>query len=183
MRKVICAIGVLGFFISNPTLGFCAPPASGSAAVNIGGQVTVCVKKGTTTPRACTFANALKVQASVQDVGRAAWDALGNVCTSASETIAVPGTTVRITEDVTLVGTLETYDPASQTGTASVDGYSGGSCDGSVFNSQGATKRYSAAAKFVVSDGGKRIDGTATDITFPSIELGTFSISGFGTIQ
>ncbi len=119
----------------------------------------------------------------MQDVGRAVWDELGHTCTSASETIAVPGTTFRITEDVTLVGTLETYDPGSQTGTASVVGYAGGSCDGAVFNATGATQRYSANAKFVVSDGGKRIDGTATDITFPLIELGTFSISGFGTIQ
>lgn len=183
MRKLICAIGVLGFFISNPTLGFCAAPPSGSAAVNISGLVTVCVKKGTTTPRACKFANALKVQASVLDVGRASWDALGNTCTSAAETISVPGTTFTITEDVTLVGTIGSYDPITQTGTATVNGYVGNLCNGSDFNSQGATKRYSSDVKFVISDGGKRIDGSATKITFDSIELGTFSVSGFGIIQ
>lgn len=183
MRKIICAIGVLGFFVGNPASGFSAPPPSGSAAVNISGLVTVCVKKNTSTPRACTFANAAKVQASVLDVGRAVWDAAGNACTSAAETISVPGTTFAIREDVTLVGTIGAFDPASQTGTASVDGYVGGSCDGSVFNATGASKRYSADVKFVLSDSGKRIDGTATKITFPSIELGTFSISGYGIIQ
>jgi hypothetical protein len=183
MRKIICAIGVLGFFISNPTLGFCAPPAAGSAAVNISGLVTVCVKKGTTTPRACKFANALKVQASVLDVGRASWDGVGNTCTSAAETISVPGTTFTISEDVTLVGTIIGYDATSQTGTASVIGYVGGSCDGANFNQQGATKRYSSEARFVISDGGKRIDGSATKITFDEVELGTFSIAGYGIIQ
>lgn len=183
MRKIICAVGFLGFFITNPTLGVCASPVSGTAAVTINGLVTVCVKKGTTTPRACKFANAAKVGATILDVGRASWDNLGNTCTSAAETISVPGTTFTISEDVTLVGAIKDYDAATQSGNASIDGYVGGSCEGSNFISQGATKRYSSTARFVISDGGKRIDGTATKITFEGIELGTFSVSGFGITQ
>lgn len=76
-----------------------------------------------------------------------------------------------------------TFDPTTLTGTTSVIGYVGGSCDGAVFNSEGATKRYSADVKFVISDSGKRIDGSATKITFQDIQLGTFSISGFRIIQ
>ena len=184
MRKIAYGICAFLIFVCDPSLGLCqAAPPSGNAAVTIQGSVTVCVKKNTSNPKPCDQNNSVKVPALVSDVGRASWDASGNACTTALETISAPGTAFRISENATLVGTIETFDPATLTGTANVVGYVGGSCTGSVFNNQGATKRSTSEVTFVISAGGTRIDGSVTSLSLESIELATFSLSGTGFLQ
>ena len=184
MRKIVYGVCALLIFVCRPSLGLCQTTlASGSAGVTIQGTVTVCVKQGSATPRACGKLDSVAVAAQVSDVGRATWDASGNTCTTASETISVPGTVFRITENATLVGTIETFDVATLTGTASVVGYVGGSCTGAVFNSQGASKRSTSEVTFVISAGGTRIDGNVTKLTLEGIQLGTYSLSGTGFLQ
>jgi hypothetical protein len=172
-------------FVCKPSLGLCqvSAPPSGSAGVTIQGTVTVCVMQGTSTPRACDKVDSVPIAAQVSDVGRATWDASGNTCTAASETISVPGTLFRLTENATLVGTIETFDATTLTGTANVVGYVGGSCTGSVFNSEDATKRSTSEVSFVISAGGTRIDGNVTKLSLEGIQLGTFSLSGTGFLQ
>ncbi|MGO9606360.1 MAG: hypothetical protein ACLQAT_23715 [Candidatus Binataceae bacterium] len=83
-----------------------------------------------------------------------------------------------ITQGVTLVGKIATYDAATQTGTATATGYAGGSCNGPVFSDKGATEQSTSNIQFLISQDGKRLDGIVTQIQFPSVELGAVSLSG-----
>jgi hypothetical protein len=190
------AVLVLTVSIFSPALGFCAA-ASGSAAVSIRGSVTVCVDQGTLTPMACTATGAVGVEVKILEVGRVSWSHLGisgTTCAVTNESISVPGTPLTtFAGNASFVGTIMSFDAATGTGTASVVGYSGGSCTGSEFNSAGATKRSTGEVSFVLSEGGKRIDGIATALSVESITLGgititspeisAFSLSGDGNKQ
>jgi hypothetical protein len=56
--------------------------------------------------------------------------------------------------------------------------YSGGKCDGSSLDSNGATLVATSTEHFVVSDGGKRIDTVLTSIVLPVMVSGN-AIGGF----
>jgi hypothetical protein len=71
---------------------------------------------------------------------------------------------------------IANYDPSTGVGDIFVTGYIGGSCNGSVFNSQGATKTATASAHFVASDGGKQIDYVNTQLQSVTGNIGDFSI-------
>ncbi len=186
---------VLAVAIFSPALGFCAA-ASGSAEVSIRGSVTVCVDQGTLTPVTCGTTGAVGVEVKILEIGRVSWSHLGisgTTCAVTNESISVPGTPMTFAGNASFVGTILSFDAATGTGTASVVGYSGGSCAGSVFNSAGATKRSTGEVSFVLSEGGKRIDGIATALSVESItlggvtitspEVGAFSLSGDGNKQ
>ncbi len=178
LKNFSTSVAALTIFFLIASLGLCATPPSGNAVATIQGSVTVCVAEGTMTPRACNATGAMALVTSVLEIGRVSWDANGNACTAGTETISVPGTSVTITQDVTLVGKVATYDPATQTGTATVIGYAGGSCSGPVFNNKGATERSTSNVRFLISQGGTRMDGIVTKIQFPAVELGAVSLSG-----
>jgi hypothetical protein len=183
MRKTLTIMALLAIFILQASPGRCTPPPAGSAEASIRGSVTVCVAQGTMTPKRCDTTGATAVETSVVAVGRVSWDARGNACGTATEIVSVPGTAVSMTLDVILVGTMATYNAATQTGTATVLGYSGGSCSGPVPNLKGAVQRSTSDVQFVLSQGGTRIDGVVTKISFPSLELGAVSLSGSGIKQ
>jgi hypothetical protein len=69
------------------------------------------------------------------------------------------------------------YDPKMGTGDASFTTYVGGKCNGSSFDSTGATVISSGTIHFVVSDNGKRVDGVVTMLTDPTGGIGDFSLS------
>jgi hypothetical protein len=183
MRKSLPTLTTLAIFIFEASYGLCASPPAGSAEVTIRGSVTVCVAQGTMTPKLCSAAGAAAVETSVIVVGRISWDAQGNACSTATEIISVPGTVVSMTEAVIFVGKIATYNATTQMGTATVVGYSGGSCSGPVPNLKDAVQRSTSDVQFVLSQGGNRLDGIVTKISFPSVELGAVSLSGTGIKQ
>ena len=160
-----------------------AAPAPGSAEEALHGSVTVCFAPGTTTPESCNQTGVTSVVVSFLEVGQVIWDGKGNACATGAETIAVPETPVTISQEVHLVGRLGNYDPATQSGDGAGTGYSGGKCNGASFDDSGATVRSTASFHFVISQHGKRIDAVLTSLSFPSEEIGAFSISGTGSKQ
>jgi hypothetical protein len=183
MRKRLPPLTVLAIFILEASYGLCASPPAGNAEVTIRGSVTVCVAQGTMTPKPCSAAGATAVETSITAIGRISWDSQGNGCATATEIVSVPGTAVSMTEDIILVGNDTTYNATTQTGTATVIGYNGGSCSGPVPNLKDAVQRSTSDVKFVLSQAGNRIDGIVTKISFPSVELGAVSLSGTGIKQ
>ncbi|MBV8773564.1 MAG: hypothetical protein JO166_14725 [Deltaproteobacteria bacterium] len=68
------------------------------------------------------------------------------------------------------------YDSTTGIGSASYTGYSGGSCNGTSFDSSGATEIGSATLQFVVTRGGRQIDITFTQLTNPTNSIGSVSL-------
>lgn len=184
--RVTSAFGMilLGLgLIAHPLDIQAAAPPPGSAEESLHGSVTVCFAPGTMTPESCDQSNVTSFFVSFLEVGRVVWDAHGNACASGVETIAVPGTPVTISQETHVVGKLSNYDPATQSGDGTGTGYSGGKCNGASFDDSGATVRSSASFHFVISQHGKRLDSILTSLSFPSEDIGSFSISGTASRQ
>jgi hypothetical protein len=81
------------------------------------------------------------------------------------------------------VGKVTSYDPATGIGTGSDTSYTGGSCNGTSFDSSGATEVSSSTFQFVVSEGGKRLDWNITQLTNPTNSLGSVSYTGTDVTQ
>lgn len=76
----------------------------------------------------------------------------------------------------TVVIKVTNYNSTTGIGTASYTGYSGGSCNGSSFDSSGATEIASGTLQFVVTEGGQRVEITFTQLTNPTNSLGSVSL-------
>jgi hypothetical protein len=172
----------LGLTALSPDIHAAAPPP-GSAEESLQGSITVCFAPDTTTPESCDQSGVASFFVSFLEVGRVVWDAQGNACASGVETIAVPGTSVTISQETHLVGRLSNYDPTTQSGDGTGTGYSGGKCNGATFDDSGATVRSTAGFHFVISQGGKRLHSILTSLSFPSEDIGSFSISGTASKQ
>ena len=166
-----------------PTDIHAAAPPAGSAEESLQGSITVCFAPGTTTPESCDQTGVTSFFVSFLEVGRVAWDAHGNACATGVETIAVPGTSVTINQETHIVGRLSDYDPTTQSGDGTGTGYSGGKCNGASFDDSGATVRSTASFHFVISEDGKRLHSILTSLSFPSEDIGSFSISGTASKQ
>jgi len=77
-----------------------------------------------------------------------------------------------------MFSTITSYDPTTGSGTGSGKQYVGGSCNGAVFDSAGATKVADFTFSFDVSDSGDRIESiitgfsevtSAEPVAFPSV--------------
>ena len=85
---------------------------------------------------------------------------------------ALPSTT----NPETVVVKVTNYSSTTGIGTASYTGYSGGSCNGASFDSSGATEIASGTLQFVVTEGGKQVEITFTQLTNPISSLGSVSL-------
>jgi hypothetical protein len=115
---------------------------------------------------------------SVIEVGNVVRDASGNGCgTHAAVVNTVPpgASLLAAVPSVTFVVKVLHYDPTTGTGDESLNEYSGGSCQGAIFNNAGATQSVSGTLHFVVSSGGQRIDSIVTQLSIAG--LGGYSIS------
>jgi hypothetical protein len=76
----------------------------------------------------------------------------------------------------TVVVKVTNYSSTTGVGAASYTGYSGGSCNGASFDSSGATVIASGTLQFVVTEGGKQVEITFTQLTNPTSSLGSVSL-------
>jgi hypothetical protein len=81
------------------------------------------------------------------------------------------------------VGKTTSYDSTTGTGTATFTDYTGGSCNGTSFDSSGATEVSSGTMQFIVSEGGKRENWNITQLTNPTNSLGSVSYTGTNVTQ
>jgi hypothetical protein len=115
---------------------------------------------------------------SIIEAGSLVRDAAGNACgthVAVVNTVPPGASPPIVVPSVTMVLKVTHYDPNTGTGDESLAEYSGGSCVGAHFNSNGATQELSGTLHFVVSDDGNRIDSVITALSI--LGLGGFSIS------
>jgi hypothetical protein len=120
------------------------------------GFTTVCTNSG-----GCSASSPALLQKNFAAVTQAAFDEEGNFCgtaTAASAPVAGSPSPVDVSVRV-ITGELASFDPANAAGEVSFNIYKGGSCDGAIFESSGATLTTTGSAHVVVSDLGMRING------------------------
>jgi hypothetical protein len=127
------------------------------------GSYSVCLDLSKTPPAVedCGTKGAFALPQTYLAVGALTRDANGNSCgawTEVSSSLPVDNTPPLVGLVHHAVGKISTYDPETGTGDFTFTGYQGGKCNGSTFDSTGATESDTNAAHFAVSNGGKRID-------------------------
>jgi hypothetical protein len=149
---------------------------AGKFAERGGGFATVCFNAGFTALQDCATAPHV-VPFNVTVIEHFTQDKAGNFCeVSTSAAAPVSGSTFPAgVGTVTNVGTTTSFDPTTGSGTGSVNEYHGGSCNGAVFDSTGATLTATATFSFVVSDSGNRIEFLLT--SFSAVNS-AFSVAG-----
>jgi hypothetical protein len=113
-------------------------------------------------------------------LGEVTWDTKGNYCSTLTQTSSdlPPGfSPPSVFTAAHNVASPTSYDPSTGVGDVSATGYTGGSCNGAVFNSKGATKTSTTSIHFVASDSGNRIDLLETKFQNPVGGIGAFSIT------
>jgi hypothetical protein len=153
---------------------------AGTYALTAQGSIALCLKPTPPFPLVhCGSTGSIVVPLSVVEVGVITSDAAGNACATITETLtdlpvdAFPPAVFVIH----VVSKTTSYDPTTGTGDKSDTGYSGGQCQGSTFDSTGATVGSSGTEHFAVSNKGKQIDAIVTSLTNPDGSIGGFSIS------
>jgi hypothetical protein len=155
---------------------------AGNYSFTCQGTFTICLNSGGTAVEDCGTAGALVVPLTDLEVGEVTRDAKGNSCSTfldVSSSLPVGKNPPSVTPIHPAVGKTTSYDPATGTGDISLDEYTGGKCNGSAFDSTGATKTGTSTSHFAASNGGKRFDIVLTSlILFPTDSTGNF-VGGF----
>lgn len=118
------------------------------------------------------------VTLNIIEAGSMTRDGQGNACGShvaVVNTVPPSGSPPIVVPSVTTVMKVTYYNPATGTGDESLAEYSGGSCNGAIFNNVGATPLVTGTLHFTVSDGGNRIDSVVTLLNIAG--TGGYSIS------
>ncbi len=118
------------------------------------------------------------VTLNIIEAGAMTRDAQGNACGShvaVVNTVPPSGSPPIVAPSVTTVMKVTYYDPTTGTGDESLVEYSGGSCNGAIFNSTGATQLVTGTLHFTVSNGGNRIYSVVTALNIAG--TGGYSIS------
>jgi hypothetical protein len=132
------------------------PLPSGNFSVTVNGSESNC-----TSPTSCIQLNIIEAGATVRD-------SAGNGCGTHTAVVAFspPVQGPPIVVPVTHVFKVTSYAPATGIGDQSLTEYSGGKCNGAIFDNAGATLSVTGTLHFVVSEGGKRIDNVVTSLNF-----------------
>jgi hypothetical protein len=121
---------------------------------------------------------------NIIEAGNMVRDSAGNACGSHSAVVTtIPPTAAPpiVVPSVITVLSLLNYDATTGTGDATLSEYSGGSCNGAIFNSTGSTQVVSGSLHFSVSNGengngGDRLDSIITALNIQGVAVANFSI-------
>jgi hypothetical protein len=152
---------------------------AGNYAFTCQGSFSICLDPGTFGVADCaTTTGAIIVPLTDLGIGQLTRDSKGNSCGSdfdVTSSLPVAKTPPSVGVVHPAVAKTLNYDPATGTGELSLVEYSGGKCNGSRFDSAGATETATSAAHLAASGGGKRFDLVFTSlIIFPSDTTGNF---------
>ena len=150
---------------------------AGKFAARGSGSLTLCFNSGFTALADCSLSTSNLVPFNFARIEQETRDAAGNSCGFPIVTSApVSGTKFPAgVSTATVVGTTTSFDPTTGSGTISLKGYHGGTCNGAVFDSTGATQTNTAKFSFLVSDSGNRIEFILTSISYVT---SAFSVAG-----
>jgi hypothetical protein len=158
---------------------------AGGYSSTVQGSFALCLDPDTFALESCATLGALVLPLTYLAAGQITWDFQGNACGSFSQVqsdLPVDVSPPQVSPTI-IVGKLLNYSSATGGGDESFTAYSGGSCNGPVFNGTGATVVSTGTDHFVVSGRGSRLDGIFTSLTDASSAIGDFSISFFDLKQ
>jgi hypothetical protein len=156
---------------------------AGNYSFTCQGTFAICLDPSTFAFVDCaTTTGAIIVPLTDLAVGAFTRDAKGNTCSTfldVDASLPVGKNPPSVTPIHPSFGKTTDYDPATGTGDISLDEYTGGKCNGSTFDSTGATKTGTSTSRIAASNGGKRFDIVLTSlILFPTDSTGNF-VGGF----
>jgi hypothetical protein len=158
------------------------PPPVGNFSSTLQGSIAACADPSPPfAPESCNTSGVLVVPLTFVANGAETFDNEGNSCGTFSEVdsnLPVDATPPLVTQNEHVSGKTLNYDSTTGTGDGSFTVYTGGTCNGAIFDSTGATELASGTDHFVVTDGGKRFDFIFTKLTNPANSAGDFSVSG-----
>jgi len=145
----------IGLAADSQAMAGSIPLPSGNFSLTVNGSESSC------TSGTCVTLNIIEAGATVRD-------SAGNGCGThvAVVTFTPPVQQSPIVVPVTHVFKLTSYDPTTGVGDQSLTEYSGGKCNGAIFNSAGATQSVTGTLHFAVSENGNRIDNVVTSLNF-----------------
>jgi hypothetical protein len=153
---------------------------AGTFSETIQASLFVCFSTTPPFPLAkCGSAGSTDTPLNALAVGAQTRDAAGNQCTTWTEAdsdspLTASPPTVYVLHQT---GTTTSYDPTTGTGEGSFTNYFGGKCNGTAFDSTGATVANTGTFHFGVSNHGNRMDAMVTSLIPPvSGAFGGFSI-------
>ncbi|MBV8134959.1 MAG: hypothetical protein JO121_04845 [Deltaproteobacteria bacterium] len=155
------------------------PQPSGVYSTTIQGSVAQCFDPSTHAPETCSTSGALVVAFSVLQLGHITYSS-GIACEEITLVVSglPPNASPPIVSSATGTAEITNYDPTTGIGTSSFTRYSGGSCSGANFNSEGATETSFGTLQFVVTDGGKQDSQVVTQLEgSPTNNVGSVSLS------
>jgi len=143
------------------------------------GVYTLCFRENFTKKVNCASAPHEEVPFKLTVVAHNVRDAAGNSCAFTTLTGAPTDVLaysakyaswglLKINFTTTNVSTTTSFDPATGSGTESLNRYAGGRCNGAVFDSTGAILEGTGTQSFMVSDSGNRIETIITSFRVAS---------------
>jgi hypothetical protein len=157
------------------------PEPSGQYAVSIHGSLAVCLNPDTGATEACSASKAVPYPLTFVEIGTITYGS-GVGCESDYQ-VVTPLPPANMPATVTLNAhaalKLTSYDRARGVGTGAFTSYTGGSCDGTSFDSSGATETGTGTYQIVVTEGGRHNDVLITqDTALPVNDLNSISLYG-----
>src|SRR5262249_48860771 len=145
----------IGLAAGSQAMAGSIPLPSGNFSLTVNGSESNC------TSGTCVTLNIIEVGATVRD---SAGNGCGTHVAGGNFTPPVPQPPIVV--PVPPRFQLTNYDPTTGIGDQSLTEYSGGKCNGAIFNSAGATQSVTGALHFAVSENGNRIDNVVTSLSF-----------------
>ena len=155
-RAMFFGVLAIGLAANSQAIAGSIPLPSGNFGLTVNGSESSC-----TSPTSCIQLNIIEAGATVRD-------SAGNGCGTHTAVVAFspPVPQAPFVVPVTHVFKVTKYDPTTGIGDQSLTEYSGGTCNGAIFNNTGATLSVTGTLHFVVSEGGNRIDNVVTSLNF-----------------
>jgi len=160
------------------------PFPTGGYSIRDNGSFTDCLNPTTFAVEACTTSGTLVYPLTVVAVGSGTRDRQGNFCETETGVYSAlpPNTTAASAAPGTTAGKVTGFDSSTGQFDESFTGYTGGQCNGSHFDSSGATETGTGTAHFVVT--GTRADFIITSFTSaPLTNVESYSLAGYELMQ
>jgi hypothetical protein len=174
-QKAIAGIGEQG--------GFPLPLPAGPFSFVVQGSFAVCLNSVTFAEESCSTSGVLVFPLTALQVGVLTEDgAAGDKCETSTEVLsnlpvgASPNPSVSANNHS--ADKITSFDPATGIGTGSFISYTGGTCNGAIFDSTGATETGNGTFTEVVTENGNKANVLITSLTNSTGSIGGVSLAG-----
>jgi hypothetical protein len=156
---------------------------SGQFSFAVQGSIAICLNPTTFAEEACSTTGVLAVPLTQLQIGVLTEDgAAGDKCETSTEVLsdlpvgASPNPVVSANNHS--ADKITSYDPTTGIGTGTFIAYTGGTCNGAIFDSSGATQTANGTFTEVVTENGNKANVVITSVTNSTDSIGGVSLLG-----